>query len=96
MHGRMADGSLAPIDFEISQDPEFHIGGGGLYSAGRDYLAFCRMILSGKQVLKPETVGLMCKNHVGDLLVTKLVSVATQATNAFETAVYAQVQQRTA
>ena len=34
MHARMPDGSLSPIDFEIPQDPEFHMGGGGLYSVG--------------------------------------------------------------
>jgi CubicO group peptidase (beta-lactamase class C family) len=89
MHARTADGRLSPIDFEIPQDPEFHMGGGGLYSVGRDYLAFCRMILckgslNGKQILKPETVGLMYENHMGDLVVTKLVSVAAQATNDAE------------
>ena len=31
MHARGADGSLAPIPFELEQDPEFHMGGGGLY-----------------------------------------------------------------
>src|SRR6185437_7694615 len=50
---------------------------------------FCRMILGkgsldGKQVLKPETVELMCQNHMGDLVVTKLVSVAAEATNDAE------------
>jgi len=31
MHARGPDGSLAPIPFELEQDPEFHMGGGGLY-----------------------------------------------------------------
>ena len=26
-----ADGALAAIPFEVPQDPEFHMGGGGLY-----------------------------------------------------------------
>src|SRR5580700_9965634 len=30
MHARGEDGSLAPIPFELEQDPEFHMGGGGL------------------------------------------------------------------
>src|SRR3984957_10271635 len=30
MHSRGPDGSLAPIPFELEQDPEFHMGGGGL------------------------------------------------------------------
>ena len=89
MHARAPDGSLSPVDFEMPQDPEFHMGGGGLYSTGRDFLAFCRMILckgslNGKQLLKPETVAAMCQNHMGNLLVTKLVSVAAQATNDAE------------
>ena len=89
MHARQPDGSLAPIDFEIPQEPEFHMGGGGLYSVGPDYLAFCRMILGrgsldGKEVLKPETVALMARNNMGDLKVTKLVTVAAQSSNDAE------------
>ncbi len=89
MHARQSDGSLVPIDFEIPQEPEFHMGGGGLYSVGHDYLAFCRMILGrgtldGKQVMKPETVALMGQNNIGDLTVTKLVTVAAEASNDAE------------
>jgi methyl acetate hydrolase len=89
MHARQSDGSLTPIDFEIPQEPEFHMGGGGLYSVGRDYLAFCRMILNrgsleGQQVLRPETVALMVQNNMGDLQVTKLATVAAQASNDAE------------
>src|ERR1700681_4375863 len=32
MHARGPDGSLAAIPFELEQNPEFHMGGGGLYS----------------------------------------------------------------
>ncbi|HEX5327522.1 MAG TPA: serine hydrolase domain-containing protein [Acetobacteraceae bacterium] len=89
MHARGADGSLAPIDFEMPQDPEFQMGGGGLYSVGHDYLAFTRMILGGgmldgARVLKPETVALMAQNHIGPINVTRLVSVAPAATNDAE------------
>ena len=35
---RNADGTLTPIQFEIPQDPEFEMGGGGLYSTAADYL----------------------------------------------------------
>ena len=50
-----------PIPFEMPQEPEFYMGGGGLYSTGRDYLRFLRMLLhggtlDGAQVLQPETV----------------------------------------
>jgi methyl acetate hydrolase len=89
MHARGEDGSLTPINFELPQQPEFHMGGGGLYSTGRDYLAFCRMILgrgslNGKQVLKPETVAQMVRNNMGELRVTRLVSVSAQASNDAE------------
>ncbi|MGH7326240.1 MAG: serine hydrolase domain-containing protein [Candidatus Rokuibacteriota bacterium] len=72
MHQRGADGALAPIEFEIPQDPEFHMGGGGLYGTAADYLAFARMIMQdgrspGGQLLRPETVALMAQNHIGPL-----------------------------
>ena len=58
VHVRGADG-LAPIDMEVPQDPEFHMGGGGLYATVGDYLKFARMILgkgalNGVRVLQPE------------------------------------------
>ena len=79
MHARGADGTLAPIEFEIPQDPEFQMGGGGLYSTAADYLAFERMFLNegradGRQVLQPETVALMRQNAIGDLNVQRLVT----------------------
>jgi methyl acetate hydrolase len=86
MHARGEDGSLTPIPFEVEQDPEFHMGGGGLYGTASDYLRFTRMILnkgrgSGTQVLKPETVALMSQNHIGDLSMTKMTSAVAFATN---------------
>jgi CubicO group peptidase (beta-lactamase class C family) len=33
MHARQADGALVEIPFEVPQEPEFHMGGGGLYGA---------------------------------------------------------------
>ena len=47
MHQRGADGALAPIPFEIEQEPEFHMGGGGLYGTAPDYIRFVRMLLNG-------------------------------------------------
>ena len=86
MHGREPDGSLAPIPFELEQDPEFHMGGGGLYGTAGDYIKFTQMILNegrgnGNQLLKPETVATMSQNHIGDLVVTKMTSVALMYTN---------------
>lgn len=85
-HARGEDGSLAPIPFEIEQNPEFHMGGGGLYSTAGDYIRFTQMILNkgrgnGNQVLKPETVALMGQNHIGDLTIGKMATVAPMYTN---------------
>jgi CubicO group peptidase (beta-lactamase class C family) len=86
MHQRNADGSLTPIPFELEQEPEFHMGGGGLYGTAADYLKFCQMILNkgkgnGNQVLKPETVATMGQNHIGDLNMGKMPSAVAFATN---------------
>ena len=77
MHARGEDGSLAPMPFELEQNPEFHMGGGGLYGTAADYIKFTQMILNkgrgnGNQLLKPETVALMGQNHIGDLTIGKM------------------------
>lgn len=86
MHARGEDGSLAPIPFELEQDPEFHMGGGGLYGTAGDYIRFTQMILNkgrgnGNQVLKPETVALMGQNHIGELTMGKMTGYVAFATN---------------
>jgi methyl acetate hydrolase len=86
MHARGPDGSLAPIPFELEQDPEFHMGGGGLYGTAGDYIKFTQMILNqghgnGNQVLRPETVAMMGQNHIGDLNMTKIISALPAFTN---------------
>lgn len=86
MHARGEDGQLAAMPFELEQNPEFHMGGGGLYSTAGDYIKFTQMILNkgrgnGNQVLKAETVGTMGQNHIGDLAMTKMTSVAPPYTN---------------
>lgn len=70
-------GRLAPFAFEIPQEPEFQMGGGGLYGTASDYLLFLRMLLNGGQlagerVLRPETVALLGMNHAGANRVTTL------------------------
>jgi len=72
IHQRGDDGKLQPLDLELPQEPEFEMGGGGLYGTAGDYLKFVRMILNrgesddGEPVLKPATVDLMCKNAMGE------------------------------
>jgi CubicO group peptidase (beta-lactamase class C family) len=89
VHQRGADGALTPIDFEIPQEPEFHMGGGGLYGTAHDYLAFARMILQdgrapGGQLLRPETVALMAQNHIGALEVGRMKSAIPDLSNDVE------------
>src|SRR5215475_9302047 len=89
IHARGADGQLKPIEFGMPQAPEFFMGGGALYSTGRDYLTFLRALLAGgrlnnAQILKPETLALMNKNSMGDLNVTLLKTAQPDLTNDAE------------
>ncbi|MFN8634640.1 MAG: serine hydrolase domain-containing protein [Chloroflexota bacterium] len=72
MHARTGETSFDVIPFEVPQQPEFFMGGGGLYSTGRDYLTFLQALLNdgsfnGAQILKPETVAEANRNQIGDL-----------------------------
>ncbi|WGR96543.1 beta-lactamase family protein [Bradyrhizobium sp. ISRA443] len=89
MHARNADGSLTPMDFELPSNPEVHMGGHGLYSTVGDYMRFIRMWLNDGngphgRVLKPETVNMAEKNHLGDLKVTALPGVIKSLSNDAE------------
>jgi CubicO group peptidase (beta-lactamase class C family) len=81
VHTRGSDGTLTPFSFEIPQEPQFQMGGGGLYGTAQDYLRFTQMLLhrgtlNGNQVLQPETVQTMLQNHIGDLDCVELKTVA--------------------
>jgi CubicO group peptidase (beta-lactamase class C family) len=72
VHQRDEHGALAPVEFGLPENPEFLMGGGGLYGTAGDYLAFTQMIaqggtLDGAQVLGRDTVELMAQNHIGAL-----------------------------
>jgi CubicO group peptidase (beta-lactamase class C family) len=72
VHGRDDRGGWKTLPFEVSQEPEFYMGGAGLYGAVGDYTKFLQMLLNrgraaGGRVLKPETVDLMLANHIGAL-----------------------------
>ncbi len=86
MHARGADDSLTVFPFEIPQEPQVQMGGGGLYSTAQDYMRFTQMILhrgtfNGNQVLKPETVQMMSQNHIGDIDCVELKTVAPPFSN---------------
>lgn len=89
MHVRRDDGSLEVIPFEMTQDPEFFMGGGGLYSTAPDYLRFLRMLLNngeldGARVLKPETVAECNRNQIGELNVGPLKTAIPASSNDLE------------
>jgi methyl acetate hydrolase len=89
MHARNADGSLAAMEFELPSEPEVHMGGHGLYATVGDYMRFIRMWLNdgnGEQgrVLKPETVRMAEKNHLGDKKITPLPGVIKSLSNDAE------------
>jgi CubicO group peptidase (beta-lactamase class C family) len=74
---------LVPAGLEIPQDPEFHMGGGGLYSTVGDYLKFARVILhggilNGARVLRPETVTAMSHNAMGNLVCNAMKTFAPE------------------
>src|SRR5262249_10590181 len=69
VHQRGTDGALAPIQFGLPEEPEFHMGGGGLYATAGDYVAFCRMMLDDgrardQQGLGPEAVAAVAHSQL--------------------------------
>jgi methyl acetate hydrolase len=89
VHQRDDKGVLAPIEFGLPEDPEFLMGGGGLYGTAGDYLTFAQMILGdgsvkGARVLKPETVALMARNHIGTIEVSVLKTAMPGLSNDVE------------
>jgi CubicO group peptidase (beta-lactamase class C family) len=89
MHRREVDGSLVPEPFEINQRPEFFMGGGGLFSTPRDYMAFLQMLLNGgvyrgERILRADTVATMFRNHIGDLQVTEMKTAQPSWSSSFD------------
>jgi methyl acetate hydrolase len=86
VHQRGEDGTLAPIEFGMPEEPEFQMGGGGLYSTVPDFMRFAQMLLgggarNGTRVLRPETVDSMFQNHIGSLNVVTLRTVNPALSN---------------
>ena len=90
MHQRGDDGAMTPLsDFELTSEPEQHMGGHGLYGTVGDYMKFIRMILNdGKgpngRVLAAETVATMAQNHLGNLKIRALPGAIPQLSNDAE------------
>jgi len=86
MHARDENGRLHAIDFEVTQQPEFFMGGGGLYSTAGDYIKFLQMLLNegslnDVQVLQSQTVKMMMSNQIGDLNVQPQITAMPSSTN---------------
>jgi methyl acetate hydrolase len=89
VHARNEQGVLAPIEFALPEEPEFLMGGGGLYGTAGDYLAFTQMIvqggtLNGARVLGRETVDLMSQNHIGAVEIPAFKTAAPPLSNDVE------------
>jgi methyl acetate hydrolase len=89
LHNRQPDGSLVASPFEMPQRPEFFMGGGGLFSTPRDYMAFLQMLLYGGQlrgvrVLKAETVEEMRRNQIGELFVREMKTAQPAYSHSFD------------
>ena len=86
VHQRDDKGALAPIEFALPEDPEFLMGGGGLYGTARDYLPFTQMVLNGgsaggAQLLRRDTVDLMAQNHIAPLDIPYIKTAAPGLSN---------------
>jgi len=72
IHLRGEEGTLTPqLDLVLTQEPEVHMGGHGLYSTVGDYMKFIRMWLNNgagpdSRILKEETVSMAVKNGLED------------------------------
>jgi CubicO group peptidase (beta-lactamase class C family) len=89
VHQRDDKGALAPVEFGLPENPEFLMGGGGLYGTAGDYLAFAQMIMNGgthkgAQVLRRETVDLMSQNHIGALEIPAMKTAIPPLSNDVE------------
>lgn len=73
LHQREPDGTLHATPDELTDDPEFHMGGGGEYGTVLDYTRFLQMLLNGgrtpagKVIFTEETLRLMFSNNIGEL-----------------------------
>lgn len=89
IHQRDEAGVLALSDLELPSEPDMYCGGHGLYSTAHDYLQYLRALLNGgsrdgAQILKPATIAMMTENHIGELNVSMLRTVAPSVSNDAE------------
>lgn len=80
-HAHDKNGKLVPTGLEAPANPEVYGMGHALFSTAPDYMRFLRMLLGGGEldgvrILKPETVDMVCQNHIGNLKIKKMKSLA--------------------
>lgn len=85
MNFRSPDG-LVRIEFEMTQEPEFLMAGGGMYGSAADYLTLLRVVLGGGEVdgvriLREDTVAEAMSNQIGDLTIGKITTVDPASSN---------------
>ncbi len=83
LHKRSPDGSLEPTDFELPAEPEVEMGGHALYGTVGDFLKLLRMWLNDGlgdhgRVLRPETVRMAERNHLGARRVSAFPGAASR------------------
>jgi len=88
MNFRTPDG-LVGIELEMTQEPEFLMGGGAMYGSPADYLTLLRMILGGGEVdgvriLREDTLAEALSNQIGDLTVGAITTVDPGSSNDVE------------
>lgn len=82
---RDPNGTLTALPFEWPAGHEYWNGGHRLHSTAADYTRFVQMLLNrgtfnGTQILQSATADVMHQNHIGELLVTNLETVAPSFT----------------
>lgn len=85
LKARGEDGQFADFELSPPSEPEFYGMGHALYSTAPDYLRFVRMFLNkgqldGRRILSEQAVEMMLANHIGDLDVVEMKTVAPAVT----------------
>ena len=81
VQARGEDGQFADFELAPPPNPEFYGMGHALYSTAPDYMKFSRMFLNkgqldGNRILSEGAIEKMLANHIGDLRVGKLTTIA--------------------
>ncbi len=85
VHLKGEDGTWAPSEIDLNQEPEYFAGGHGLHSTSRDYVKFQQALLNdgtfdGTKILEKSTVEAAFTNQIGDLDFPAEIATAEPAT----------------